>query len=141
MKFIYIILLAHLCNSSFLHAQDSPQVKADSLQADTSKISTTPPSYKGWKIIRLMQFGIGFGSGGDKGYGKKSTGLVVSMELVNLAWSIPGFYNIALGASLFEAHLGPAIDELGENTITCSGAPCSWLPVYLYYPLYSSEKN
>jgi len=84
-----------------------------------------------WKIVDGLMLEWGYGSRHHENGNSRAPGLVGGIEVASVAFGIRGVAPVGLGTKLLELFVaGSSGDSYG---------PSSFLPVYVYYPLLSSN--
>lgn len=94
-----------------------------------------------WRLVFVAEAGFGEGSGGDIGFGTNSR-YTFSADVISLAFGFPSLGGIGFGSMIFEGMWGGAARSSTKGTkSTMDGMPSSFLPIYIYYPLFVKIKS
>ena len=130
-----LLLLLGLALSSLLPRTGACQ---DSDRPDKmTSIATRPATDRGWQM-RLMGFGLGYGTRSNSGPGGRTSGFVVGVDAITFAFGFNGLGGVGFGTTIWETLASGGKeppDESGTLQFSGNGMPCSLFPVYLYYPL------
>ncbi len=127
MKKILIVLVSCLISASSILAQN----KSNTTSSNASN-NQIEQKYRNWYKVSMMDIGLGFGSSysADLSSNEKGYGMHGSVSLLDFAIGFHKLAGLGLGSKLFT-----------YNGINPKVEINSWAPLYLYLPVYISNKK